>query len=133
MFLLDTDIISYLMKERPPSALLERAAKEPADAQYTTAITVGEIGFGAFRTGRPARYLEKFRPLLSGLRVLPFDLEAAWRYAEIRAELERRGTQLAEADLRIASIALSRALVLVTHNARHFKRVPGLLLEDWAA
>jgi tRNA(fMet)-specific endonuclease VapC len=131
MYLLDTDIISYLLREQPIAPLIRRAAQEPAEHQRMSTITIGEIGFGAYRSGRPAFYLDRFKTLLAALRVEPFDTDAAWRYAELRAELERRGKPLAEPDLRIASIALARRLVVVTHNVRHFARVPGLLVEDW--
>jgi tRNA(fMet)-specific endonuclease VapC len=131
VYLLDTDIVSYLMRAKPPARLIERARRERAELQHTSTITVSEIGFGAYRSGRPAFYIDRFRNLLTELRVVGFDLDAAWRYAEVRSELERRGHGLAEPDLRIASIALARALVLVTHNTKHFKRVPGLLIEDW--
>ncbi|MBI2893208.1 MAG: PIN domain-containing protein [Deltaproteobacteria bacterium] len=132
MFLLDTDIISYLMLETPPPPLTRRAAQEKTEHQHLSAITVAEVAFGAHRSGRPGYYIDRFRQVISGLRIAAFDLDAAWRYGELRAELERRGAPLAEPDLRIASIALARGLVLVTHNRRHFKRVPGLVLQDWA-
>ena len=69
--------------------------------------------------------------LLPELPVLPFDASAARRYGEVRAELERRGTPLGDADLRIAAIALARGLTVVTGNVRHFQRVPGLPVENW--
>ena len=56
---------------------------------------------------------------------------AARRYGEVRTELERRGTPLGDADLRIAAIALARGLTVVTGNIRHFQRVPGLQVENW--
>ena len=52
-------------------------------------------------------------------------------YGRLRAELERNGRPLAEPDLRIAAIALARELTLVSGNARHFGRVPGLRVENW--
>ena len=65
------------------------------------------------------------------LPILPFDAGAARRYGEIRAQLERQGTMLGDADLCIASIALARDLTIVTGNVRHFQRVPGLSVENW--
>ncbi len=63
--------------------------------------------------------------------MVPFDEAAARRYGALRAYLERQGTPLADADLRIAAIALVRGLVMVTGNVRHFQRVPGLVVENW--
>ena len=63
--------------------------------------------------------------------VLPFNEAAAEIYGALRADLERIGKRLDDPDLRIASIALSRDLTLVTGNVRHFERVPGLRIENW--
>lgn len=63
--------------------------------------------------------------------VLPFDLTAARTFGALKATLERRSTPLAEPDLRIASIVLSRGLILVTRNVQHFQRVPELSVENW--
>jgi predicted nucleic acid-binding protein len=63
--------------------------------------------------------------------VLPFDASAAEVYGVVRAELESRGRRLAEPDLRIASIALSRELTLVTGNVKHFSRIEALRVENW--
>jgi tRNA(fMet)-specific endonuclease VapC len=63
--------------------------------------------------------------------VLPFDAVAARTFGELKADLERAGTPLAEPDLRIAAIVLTQRLTLVTRNVRHFSRVPGLLVENW--
>ncbi|MGH3908244.1 MAG: hypothetical protein ACRDTE_29285 [Pseudonocardiaceae bacterium] len=62
--------------------------------------------------------------------VLPFDTLAARTFGVLKASLERSGTPLAEPDLRIASIALTRGLILVTRNVRHFQRGPDLTVEN---
>ncbi|BBL78438.1 tRNA(fMet)-specific endonuclease VapC [Rubrobacter xylanophilus DSM 9941] len=69
--------------------------------------------------------------LLPNLPVLPFDAAAARRYGELRAELERLGTPIGDVDMRIAAIALTHGLKVVTGNERHFRRVPGLRMENW--
>lgn len=69
--------------------------------------------------------------LVPNLHVLSFDAAAARRYGEVRAELERSGTPIGDADLRIAAIALSHHLKVVTGNERHFQRVPELEIENW--
>jgi predicted nucleic acid-binding protein len=76
--------------------------------------------------------LEKLdKLLLPNLRVLPFDAWAARRYGVVRAELERNGTPLGEADLRIGAVALTHDLTVVTGNLRHFRKIPGLRVENW--
>lgn len=72
------------------------------------------------------------RDLIRGaLTILPFDEGAASIYGPLRAQLEAEGRRLDEPDLRIASIALSRDLTLITGNVRHFAPVPGLSVENW--
>ena len=132
MYLLDTDILSNLMKRAPASALVTRLARVRPEDQFTSSVTLGELLYGAHRSSRTATLLERIEEtLLPELPVLPFDAAAARRYGEIRAELERRGNPIGDADTRVASIALSRGLTVVTGNERHFRRVPGLEIENW--
>ena len=95
----------------------------------TSAITVGELVYGAHRSPQRDRFLALIEQLVPP--ALPFDEAAARVYGRIRSELERTGQRVAEPDLRIAAIALSRELTLVTGNVRHFSRVPGLRVENW--
>ena len=132
MYLLDTDILSNLMKRAPASALVTRLARVSPEDQFTSSVTLGELLYGAHRSSRTAALLERIEEtLLPELPVLPFDAAAARRYGEIRAELERRGNPIGDADTRVAAIALSRGLTVVTGNERHFRRVPGLEIENW--
>lgn len=133
MYLLDTDILSNLMKRSPSSALVAKVAQVPPEQQFTSSITLGELVYGAHRLReRTAILMEKIDNILvPNLPVLAFDTSAARRYGEIRAELERLGTPIGDADTRIAAIALSRGLKVVTANERHLRRVPGLETENW--
>ena len=132
MYLLDTDILSNLMKRAPESALVARLARVPPEDQFTSSVTLGELLYGAHRSSRTAALLERIEEtLLAELPILPFDAAAARRYGELRAELERRGTLIGDADTRVAAIALSRGLMVVTGNERHFQQVPGLEIENW--
>jgi tRNA(fMet)-specific endonuclease VapC len=67
------------------------------------------------------------------LTILPYDEWAARKFGRIKAELELAGKRLSDLDLQIASVALQHDVPLVTHNRRHFERVPGLVIEDWLA
>lgn len=132
MFLFDTDVVSNLILPVPSPALIRRLAAVSPDDQFTTAITVGELVYGAHRTDRADYFLRRLHEeVLSNLAVLPFDRDAANVFGRLRAQLERAGTPLPEPGLRIAAIALARSLVLVTGNVRHFVRVPGLNVENW--
>jgi tRNA(fMet)-specific endonuclease VapC len=133
MYLLDTDVLSNLLRPAPSTALVSRLASVPPEQQFTSAVTLGELVYGAHRLKERTRaLLERLdETLLPNLPVLPFDASAARRYGEVRAELERRGALIGDADLRIASIALTHDLTVVTGNVRHFARVPGLRVENW--
>jgi tRNA(fMet)-specific endonuclease VapC len=113
------------------SGLARRLAQVPAPQQLTTAITLGELLYGAARRGSPA-LAQRVRELVQfALAILPFDEAAAEVYGSLRARLEQEGRRVAEPNLRIAAIALSRDLTLVTGNERHFSRVPDLRVENW--
>lgn len=130
MIVLDTDVISDLMRPRPTSRVLVRLGETPAEQQSTTAVTIGELAYGAARVGRPELY-ERAIGLLGATRILPFDRRAAEHYGRIRTELERLGTRLADPDLRIAATVLAVDGTLISGNVRHFARVPELRVEDW--
>lgn len=133
MYCFDTDVLSATMRRDPSLPLIRRLAQIPAPEQFTTAITMGELLYGASRRDS-ARLNRQVRELIRGaLTVLPFDESAAEVYGPLRARLEAEGRPLDEPDLRIASIALSRDLTLVTANVRHFARIPGLKVENWLA
>lgn len=130
MIVLDTDVVSNLMRPRPSSSLIERLGTVPAHEQSTTAITIGELSYGAERVERPELYRRAMK-LLAGTRVLPFDEDVAQHYGGLRAKLERNGMRLPDPDLRIAATALAHGAALVTGNVRHFARVERLVVHDW--
>lgn len=130
MVLFDTDVISALMRRRVTDGLLQRLARLDPEEQAISAITVGELSYGVARVGR-TDLMARARLVISGMRVLAFDAAAAELYGPLRARLEKRGLKVAEADLRIAAIALLHDCVLVTGNVRHFARVDGLRVENW--
>jgi tRNA(fMet)-specific endonuclease VapC len=130
VIVLDTDVVSDLMRPRPSQSMLVRLAEVPAAEQCTTAVTIGELVYGAHRVGRPELY-ERASGILASTRILDFDREAADRYGRLRVDLEQAGTRLADPDLRIAATVLAHGATLITGNVRHFGRVTGLLIENW--
>lgn len=132
MYLFDTDTISNLLARRPSPGLLRRLAGVSPRNQFTSAITVGELIYGAYRSARPEFFLERLDRLVwPNVTILAFDEAAARAYGHLRAELERGGMSLSEPDLRIASIALVHRLTVVTGNVRHFSRISNLQIENW--
>ena len=103
----------------------------PTDVLAVTAINVAELMHGAHKSQQAARNIAQVDVLLAAMEILPFDEPAARRFGELKADLERAGFPLATADLQIAAIALHHKVPVVSHNQRHFGRIPALDLEDW--
>lgn len=130
-YLFDTDAISELLKPRPVAGYVKWLAALSREEQFTSAVVVGELYKGAFRSSAVARHLENIeRRILPAVTVLAYDVAAARAYGQLRAQLEAAGRPLADADLQIASTALVHDLELVTGNVKHFKRVPGLKISS---
>lgn len=134
MIVFDTDVVSYVMRPNPPTGLIRRIADLDPQDQATTAITAGELIYGAWRSPRPEHFLAILdQRVWPNVRVLSFDLESAQVYGELRAGLERSGTPISEPDLRIGAVCIRHQATLATGNLRHFSRIPGLTAEDWLA
>ena len=131
-FLLDTNILSSLIKERGRSPVLARAAEVGQDRLCTSIIVAAEIRYGVAKKASP-RLAEWADRVLLTLDILPFDHPAEIAYASIRLDLERRGSPIGGNDLLIAAQCRAHDLTLVTNNRREFDRVAGLRIEDWLA
>jgi tRNA(fMet)-specific endonuclease VapC len=128
-YLLDTNIVIYILKRRPLSVLT--TFNQHAGHLAISAVTLAELLHGAEKSAKPAENLATVEDFCSRLEVLPYDAHAAAHYGSIRAALERQGEPIGVNDLHIAGHARSRGLTLVSNNLREFRRVPGLLLENW--
>lgn len=127
----DTDVLSALLRGRLPETARRKLAALPPERRLTTAISVGELCYGALRSAVTTRWLAIIDELLREFTCLDFDMPSARRYGEIRAHLERVGRRLDDPDLRIAAICAAKDFILVSGNERHFNRVPGLRFENW--
>lgn len=128
-YLFDTDAISELLRPRPLALYLDWLKTIPRDAQFTSAVTVGELFKGAYRSAAKERHVKNIEErVLPAVTTLPYDLSVARVFGKIRAALERSGNILPDADLQIAATALYHDLELVTGNLRHFERIPDLRL-----
>ncbi len=128
--MLDTDICIYLIKQHPPS-VLERFLSHPVGDIGISSITVAELDYGVSKSLHATKNRLALAQFLSPLEIASFDREAAAAYGRIRTTLEKKGTLIGSMDLLIAAHALSLAVRLVTNNAREFRRVPGLRVENW--
>lgn len=130
-YLLDTNVISQLVSD-PHGRLSNRLLELGEDRLCTSIIVSCELRFGVTKK-RSARLAAQLDAVLGALAVLPFDGEADRHYAEIRAELERKGRPIGSNDLLIAAHARALGATVLTSNDREFRRVPGLRVERWAS
>ncbi len=131
MWLLDTNICIYLIKQRPRQVLDRLRAVDIASVGIST-ITVSELEYGVAKSAHPVTNGHALAALLAPLTVLPFDESAAAAYGPLRADLERRGAVIGGLDMLIAAHALALDRTVVTNNEREFRRVSGLRVENWA-
>lgn len=131
MYLLDTNILSELIRLRPDPRVEARFEVEP-EALLTSVICVEEIRYGA-KIGPPGNKLweRSQAEVFPRLTILPLDEALAIAAADLRAEWKRQGTPLAYADGLIAATAKGKNLILVTRNVGHFHHVAGLTVEKW--
>ncbi|MBC7541942.1 MAG: type II toxin-antitoxin system VapC family toxin [Candidatus Sericytochromatia bacterium] len=130
MWLLDTNICSYILKHRPPS-VLQRFSEVGAEHLATSTVVLGGLLFGCVRHPDGERIRREVEDFVSRLQIVPWDDAAARAYGDLRAHLERSGMPVGGMDLMIGAHALALAATLVTNHVRHFERMPGLQLENW--
>ena len=130
-YMLDTDAASYIMKRSNPN-VLKKLKEIPPDDISISAVVLSELRFGVAASPNATKSEEALKLFLQYVQVLPYPVEAAEDYGQIRAELKRRGAPIGGNDLLIAAHARSLGLVLVTNNMREFSRVPGLKVENWS-
>ena len=127
-YLLDTNAASYAINKK--SAAMDRhLAKTPMAELGISAVTEGELRYGAARSGS-APLQATVEQFLLGVTIFSWDSEAASQYGELRATLEREGRLMGSLDMMIAAYALALGLVLIT-NDRAFGRIRKLKTEDW--
>ena len=132
MYLFDTDSISNLLKKKPSEKFVENISRTDKSEQYISTITIGELAYGAFKSNNSQFYLDYLNDiLLPAVNVLGFDISAAFIYGKIRSELSAEGIVISNADMQIASIAISNNLVLITGNTKHFMHITDLQIENW--
>ena len=130
MYLLDTNICIYLMKNSYPALTAKMLSLNPTDAAISS-VTVFELEYGAARSKWGEKTRQKLAMFLAPFSILPFDAKDAAIAGTIRAYLEQRGTPVGPYDVQIAAQGLARNITVVTHNTGEFSRIPNLRLEDW--
>ena len=128
-YLLDTNIVIYVLKRRPVEVLSTFNANTSRMA--ISSVTLAELLHGAEKSSRVSENLAAVEDFCSRLAVLPYGPKAAQHYGVIRAALEKIGQPIGVNDMHIAAHARSEGLVLVTNNMGEFARVPALEAENW--
>lgn len=128
MKILDTDVAIEIL--RGNDRVIE-TRRQTLDDVAMTWITACELAYGAAKSRAPDKNQTLVAEFLATLPVLGIDQPAAEQFGHLKADLERAGNILADADLLIASITRARGASLVTGNLWHYERIPGLRIEDW--
>jgi tRNA(fMet)-specific endonuclease VapC len=129
-YMLDTNMCIYIAKDRPP-AVRDRFERLKPGQLVMSAITYGELSYGASKSNQRVQALTQLEELVQDVPVVELDFRAAEAYGEIRATLEKQGRPIGNNDLWIGAHALALSLTLATNNEREFKRIHGLSLENW--
>lgn len=132
MYLFDTNILSEVLKKRPDQGLLARLSDIPSHLQFTSCICVMELRYGSKRRPDHETFWKRIEDnLLSQIRILAIEMDAALIAGDIAATLSLKGKGISSEDLLIAATALENGLTLVTANLRHFRDIDNLKIENW--
>jgi tRNA(fMet)-specific endonuclease VapC len=132
-YLLDTNIVGYFLKGAHPRLhqRMERAMKE--ENIFLSVITRAEIRYGQALMASDDKRHRRVELFLGNVPTLAWTLAAANVYGPVKARLKQQGTPIGELDTQIAAHALAENFILVTHNTRHFEKIPNLKLENWVS
>ena len=128
MILLDTNVVIAFFNGS--KAVLERIHSE-IDRIALSTLVVAELDYGAKASQKAEENLEKLHRFVDIVRVVPFDLECAKLFGNIKSKLRKMGRPTGEVDALIAATAMSNKAVLVTGNRKHFENIKGLKVEIW--
>jgi len=132
MYLIDTNVLSELIKKNPNPNFMTKLRTTPTDALFSASICIMELRYGALKRGNPADLWTKIeKQILPKIRILPFSFKEAMEAGNLIHHLYSMGQPIGIEDIMIASIALSNGLTVVSANTKHFSRVPGLKTENW--
>jgi tRNA(fMet)-specific endonuclease VapC len=128
-FMLDTNIVIYVIKRRPIEIL--EIFNLHVGQMCISSITLAELIHGVEKSTRPEHNLRQVEDFVSRLDVLKYEIKAASHYGEISANLESKGTVIGVNDIHIAGHARSEGLTLITNNTKEFNRVEALRIDNW--
>ena len=131
-YLLDTNVISELLKKRPAVQVTNRFRVVQTEQLFTSVICVMELRYGAIRHPLGKQLWKRIvDEVLSQLQILHLGWEEADMAGEILAKLEKSGTPIGVEDILIGATALTHELIVVTRNTKHFLYIQDLVVENW--
>lgn len=129
-YLWDTDICIYFLNGN--KEIIKKTNVVGAENICTTIINIFELKFGAYNSSRVESNLERIEKFQMRLPIMDsLDDDIGTFFAKTKAELRKKGITICDFDLIIASFAYINDLCIVTNNTRHFKHIPGLIIENW--
>lgn len=128
-YLLDTDIVVFLFRNR--KGIAERLASVDPGQVYISEITVAELEYGNYCSGRYEENKEMLQRFLSVVNIVPFSV-AIPLYAKERYRLRKSGNSIQDFDLLLGCTSVAEGLVMVTNNIDHFSRIEGIHIDNWA-
>lgn len=130
-YLLDTNICIYVINKKPAPTVARIRAEQPEQVAIST-ISLAELEYGVVQSSYQERNRIALLEFLFPFMILDFDQMASAEYGRIRSLLESKGEPIGPMDMLIAAQAIAHNLILVTNNAREFKKIEGLRIENWS-
>ena len=130
LYMLDTDICAFVLR-RSSEVLLERIQQVPIEQQIISMVTLAELFYGVLESNKKKANRAGVDAFVRHVTVKDWSRDAAEHYAEIRADLKKKGQMIGANDLIIAAHARSLDATVVTNNVKDFGRVKGLKVESW--
>ena len=129
MFLIDTDIIIYSLKNN--ENVIRNFNLYSQEPKAVSIITIGELLYGAYKSQRKIENLGKVHRIADIFPVIEISMTIIDTFAHLKANLATKGIVIDEFDLLIGATALSMNYSVVTNNEKHFKKIPDLDIINW--
>ena len=130
-YLLDTDICIFLLREK--FGVKEKMKSVGLPNCAVSIMTIFELSFGAENSDNPQKHHKQTEMIRDNFQVIPLDYDIAQTFAQEKARLRKAGTPIDDFDLLIGSTALTKDLIMVTGNQKHFSKIKDIQIDNWIA
>ena len=128
-FLIDTNIIIYSLKKA--GNVNDNFLKYKDDEMSLSVISYGELVFGAKKSSSVEKNLKTVENIKSIFPLVDVTSDVMDVFGELKAKIQKTGRIIDDMDLLISSTAIAENMILVTHNTKHFEKIPNLQIQDW--